>query len=104
MMSTFDRPGGKGHVAMMKMGDITIELYEMPADELEEVKLRKHGHVDHIAFDVANIDEVFGDCLKRGLAIQEPAPVLLPRFWDSGCKYFNIVGPDGEKLEFNQIL
>jgi lactoylglutathione lyase len=25
-------------------------------------------------------------------------------FWKNGCKYFNITGPDGERLEFNQIL
>jgi lactoylglutathione lyase len=25
-------------------------------------------------------------------------------FWSKGCKYFNILGPDGERLEFNQIL
>ena len=25
-------------------------------------------------------------------------------FWKNGCNYFNITGPDGERLEFNQIL
>ena len=24
--------------------------------------------------------------------------------WKNGCKYFNVLGPDGERLEFNQIL
>ena len=33
----------------------------------------------------------------------EEQPVFLP-FWSNGCKYFNILGPDGERLEFNQIL
>jgi lactoylglutathione lyase len=33
----------------------------------------------------------------------EDKPVFLP-FWKKGCKYFNILDPDGERLEFNQIL
>ncbi len=33
----------------------------------------------------------------------EAAPVKLD-FWENGCMYFNILGPDGERLEFNQIL
>ena len=31
------------------------------------------------------------------------AKVFLP-FWKNGCNYLNITGPDGERLEFNQIL
>ena len=38
-----------------------------------------------------------------GFKVIEEAPVFLP-FWKNGCKYFNITGPDGERLEFNQIL
>jgi len=29
--------------------------------------------------------------------------VYLP-FWEKGCKYFYILGPDGERLEFCEIL
>ena len=103
MESGFDYNGGKGKVAMMQSGDIIIELYQMPDAELPEIKARGNGHVDHVAFDVDDIDDVFKQLNEAGFTVLEPAPVFLP-FWKNGCKYFNILGPDGERLEFNQIL
>ena len=103
MESGFDYNGGKGKVAMMQSGDIIIELYQMPDAELPEIKARGNGHVDHVAFDVDDIDDVFKQLNEAGFTVLESAPVFLP-FWKNGCKYFNILGPDGERLEFNQIL
>lgn len=103
MVSDFDFNGSKGKVAMMQQGDMIIEIYQMPESELAEVRNRKNGHIDHIAFNVADIEEAYNELKLAGFAIIEKAPVFLP-FWKNGCKYFNITGPDGERLEFNQIL
>jgi lactoylglutathione lyase len=103
MRSTFPHPEGTGHVAMLQLAEITLELYEFPAPALDEIRSRSNGHIDHIAFDVADIDAAFATLTAAGLTPLEPAPVLLP-FWANGCRYFNILGPDGERLEFNQIL
>ncbi len=103
MSSTFPHPEGTGHVCMMRRGDITLELYEFPAAALAEIRARSNGHIDHIAFDVPDIDAAFKTLSAAGYNVLEPAPVFLP-FWTHGCKYFNITGPDGERLEFNQIL
>jgi len=103
MKSQFDEEGEKGTCVMMQNGEIIIELYQLPERKIKEVKERKDGHVDHITFDVDDIDIAF-DALKEGaFNVLEKEPVYLP-FWSKGCKYFNIVGPDGERLEFNQIL
>ena len=88
---------------MMENNGITVELYQLPEDLLQEIKSRNHGHVDHIAFDVNDIDYAFMELKKAGFSIIEDAPAHLD-FWQKGCRYFNIVGPDGERLEFNQIL
>ena len=103
MASEFDFNDGKGKVAMMQSGDIIIEIYQMPEKELAEIRNRQNGHIDHIAFDVSDIDEAFDVLKKASFHIVEDSPVFLP-FWKNGCKYFNILGPDGERLEFNQIL
>jgi lactoylglutathione lyase len=103
MATGFDYQGGRGSVAMMRRGEMIVELYQMPAAQLDEIRNRKDGHIDHIAFDVDNIDEVFATLKQEAFTVVEDAPVFLP-FWNKGCKYFNIVGPDGERLEFNQIL
>ncbi len=103
MRSTFPHADGTGHVAMLQLGEITLELYEFPAPAIEAIRARGHGHIDHIAFDVADIDAAFATLTEAGMTPLEAAPVFLP-FWANGCRYFNILGPDGERLEFNQIL
>ena len=103
MNATFSHPSGIGHVAMLQQNEITLELYQMPEPELEGIRHRADGHIDHIAFDVEDIDETFTQLQSESHTIVEPEPVFLP-FWKNGCRYFNILGPDGERLEFNQIL
>jgi catechol 2,3-dioxygenase-like lactoylglutathione lyase family enzyme len=92
-----------GTCIMMEKESIMLELYQLPDHQLANIRNRKDGHIDHIAFDVADIDLAFDLVKKAGYLIFESAPVYL-QFWKNGCKYFNIAGPDGERLEFNQIL
>jgi lactoylglutathione lyase len=103
MQSPFKEDGKTGTCIMMKNKSIIIELYQLPEHKLKEIKDRKDGHIDHITFDVDDIDVAFAALKNASIQIMEEAPVFLP-FWQNGCKYFNILGPDGERLEFNQIL
>lgn len=103
MESPFEYHGERGNCVMMKQGEILIELYRFPARFLDSIKSRKDGHVDHLAFDVQDIDLAFTYIKNQGFNPIEEGPVFLP-FWKNGCRYFNILGPDGERLEFNQIL
>ena len=108
MSTTFEYHGGKGMVAMMKQNEMIIELYQLPENDPDsnreaEIRTRKNGHIDHIAFDVSDIDKTFETLKKEGFNVLEEQPVFLS-FWKNGCKYFNITGPGGERLEFNQIL
>jgi lactoylglutathione lyase len=96
-------PAGIIHVAMMKRENVIIELYQLTGKELEELPSRSDGHIDHIAFDVKDIDAAFNELRAAGFETIQDSPVYLD-FWDKGCRYFAIRGPDGEKLEFNQIL
>lgn len=101
--STFWHNGQEGRMMMMKLNDIIIELYQLPEADLAEIRSRKDGHIDHITFDVSDIDQSFNALKEASFHILEEQPVFLP-FWKNGCKYFNILGPEGERLEFNQIL
>ncbi len=103
MASSFKHKGDEGNVSMMKNGSIIIELYQMPEIEIDNIINRKDGHIDHIAFDVTDIHETFKLLKNASFNMVEETPVFLP-FWKNGCMYFNIIGPDGERLEFNQIL
>lgn len=103
MAATFELSGGRGNVAMMRLHDMIIELYQLPENDLKEIRTRGNGRIDHIAFDVDDIDQTFNELKNNSFNILEEQPVFLS-FWKRGCKYFNITGPDGERLEFNQIL
>ena len=103
MHRSFLHGGEEGTCVMMRREEITIELYQLPEKELAGIRQRKDGHIDHIAFDVPDIEAAFHTLKSGGFTIIEEAPVTLD-FWEKGCRYFNILGPDNERLEFNQIL
>ena len=91
-------------VAMIEKGGLMIELYQLAGAERQEVAGRSDGHIDHIALNVMDIDSALAELKAAGFEILEPdAPVTLP-FWSRGTRYFTVRGPDGEKVEFNQIL
>lgn len=98
-------PGDAGniHVAFIKLHDFVIEMYQLSGKELEEIKSRGQGHIDHIAFDVDNIEAVFEKLNEAGIQTIEGTPRFLP-FWENGVKFLTILGPDDEKIEFNQRL
>lgn len=104
MAGSFEYNGeGGGLTNMMKLGAIIIELYQMPAAELDSIRQRHNGRIDHIAFDVDDAEATYQLLKEAGYTMLEEAPILMA-FWDKGCKYFYITGPDGERLEFNEIV
>jgi catechol 2,3-dioxygenase-like lactoylglutathione lyase family enzyme len=103
MSKTFSHNGQTGNASMMKRSQTVIELYQLPENELDEIRALKDGHVNHIAVGVSDVDKAFSELKGAGFNIVEDSPVFLD-FWEKGCKYFNILGPEGERLEFNQIL
>lgn len=103
MSADFELEGEKGYVAMMQLGALVIELYQMPPTQLEEVKQRGNGRIDHFAFDVEDVDATYNQLKENGFEPVETVPVRL-NFWSRGVRFFFILGPDGERIEFNQIL
>jgi lactoylglutathione lyase len=103
MEAPFKHDDEKGTCVMMQRGNMIMELYQLPDLALADIRSRGNGHIDHVAFDVSDIDEAFKVIKQAGFNVIEDAPVFL-QFWKNGCKYFNITGPDGERLEFNQVL
>jgi len=101
MKSTFKHNGSTGNVKMVEKRSVIVELYQMPEPDLSKIKTRTDGHIDHIAFDVQDIEIIFKELKDAGFNIIEDKPVFLD-FWEKGCSYFNILGPDNERLEFNQ--
>lgn len=98
--SEFKDSGGITRVAFMELGNFCLELYQTPEGVANS---RNAGPIDHFTLDVRDIDEAFEMLKKEGFTIIEDKPVSLPLRLN-GVKYFMVLGPDGEKVEFNQLV
>ena len=65
--------------------------------------MNKSGAIDHIALDVVDIDTAFEIAQAGKYNLLDDSIQFLP-FWENGVKFFTILGPNGEKVEFNQRL
>lgn len=84
-------------VAFLRQGDVTVETYEMDG------AAGKPGAIDHVALDVTDVDRLFDQLSQEGFRPLEGAVQFLP-FWERGVRFFTILGPNGEKVEFSQML
>ena len=86
---------GGEQVAFLKLGDLMIETYQ------NGKAAGVAGAVDHIAINVTDVAQARRVADGLGLRVIEEGK--LP-FWENGVEYFTVLGPNGEKLEFNQYL
>jgi len=86
----------KGDVVFLKLSDLVVETY------LGDTNPRT-GAIDHLTINVTDIRKVFDAVKAAGYALIDPEIITLP-FFDKGCSYFMIEGPNKERVEFNQIL
>ena len=86
-----------GEVAFLKLGTLVIETYAS-----EEVAL-KNGAIDHVALNVDDIEAAWRDAQACGYETEDKAINFLP-FFEKGVKFFTIIGPNREKVEFNQYM
>ncbi len=82
-------------VAFIRLGDLTFETYE------NGKALGYTGAVDHVAINVTDVEAArkLADELKLNVIEEGQLP-----FWSNGVKYFTVLGPNQEKIEFNQYL
>ena len=80
----------------------TVRFYQSLGFENGQA-VGKHGAIDHICLDVEDVEAAWNAVRDAGYQPLESEIQALP-FWDRGVRFFNILGPNGEKLEFGQIL
>lgn len=98
----FDQAGlfhnGKNRCAFMRFGNLTIETWE------GDPVAMKAGAINHISLNTPDVDKAFADAKAQGLNLVDQEIQAIPSFWDHGIRYFNILGPNQETIEFCQIL
>ena len=88
---------GGEKVCFLRLGSVCVEIYE------NGQAVGKHGAINHIGLDVEDVEAAWNAVRDAGYQPLESEIQALP-FWDRGVRFFNILGPNGEKLEFGQIL
>ncbi|NRO27042.1 VOC family protein [Lactobacillus helveticus] len=89
---------GKNRCAFMRFGNLTIETWE------GDPVAMKAGAINHISLNTVNVDKAFADAKAQGLNLKDNEIQSIPSFWDKGIRFFNILGPNEETIEFCQIL
>ena len=84
-------------VAFLQLNNLVIETYENKSAVMQA------GAVDHIALDVKNIDALFEVVKTKRFQLLDEQVNRLP-FWEHGVRFFTILGPNKEKIEFCERL
>jgi lactoylglutathione lyase len=90
-------------ISIIEKDGFALEIYQLLDEDLPSIRSRKDGHIDHVAFNVKNIDKAYQELQFAKIIPIENAPIKLPG-WTNGVKYFSFRGPDQEKIELNQKL
>lgn len=86
-----------GEVAFLQLGTLVIETY------IVEEAAMKNGAIDHVALNVKDIEAAWRDAQACGYETEDKEINFLP-FLENGVRFFTIIGPNREKVEFNQML
>lgn len=84
-------------VVFLQLKSVMIETYQTAS------AAGKAGAIDHLAIDVTDVNAVFADVRDGGYVLLENEVQQLP-FWKQDVRFFTILGPNGEKIEFSQKL
>lgn len=80
-------------VVFLQLGNLIMEVYENKQASM------KSGAIDHIALNVTDIGAVFSKIKELGYEMLDDNIRFLP-FWEYGVRFFTIIGPNKEKIEF----
>ena len=87
-------------VCFLQLGTLVIETY---VSEDEGGAALKNGAIDHVAINVNDIEAAWKDALACGYETADTEIDSRP-FFENGVRFFTIIGPNREKVEFNQFV
>ncbi len=92
-------PEGDVKVIFVRRGGLVIELVQFPAPER-----RADGFFDHVALAVTGLDDMIARLTQRGVDFETGSRTDAPHVFPKGSRWIMFRGPDGERLELNEIL
>lgn len=89
--------GEEVKISFLKLGDLMLEVICVPG-----MTLSTEGCFQHIALRVEKIEDAQEKLWEAGIETEEL--VYSSETFPNGSKWVNFLGPDGEHVEFNEIL
>lgn len=83
--------------AFVQLGNLLLEI--IPTDK----PAMQAGAVDHFCLDVENIDTLYTTLKEAGYTMIDDH-INDIAFWEKGARYFFILGPNNERIEFCEIV
>lgn len=93
----YETDNGDEHVVFLEQKGLVLETYQNGRAAMVD------GAWNHVALDVDDVEAALRECEKLGYLPLEGSIQFLP-FFGKGARFFTILGPDHEKIEFNQKL
>ena len=79
-------------------GDLLLEFYE------NHMATGTYGAINHIAVNVTDAAAALEEIKAAGCYTLINTELQFRPYWENGCQFFNVEGPNKEILEFNQLL
>lgn len=93
--TTVEESGKPCRVVHFKLGSMLVEAYERSAVP------KAAGAIDHIAFATGDIKGAFDEAKMLGLRFAKEE-IGISDYWPGTARWFHLVGPSGEFVEFAQ--
>lgn len=89
---------GANRCAFVAFNDLMIETWEGDQPAMQA------GAINHVSLNTTDVDAAFKAAKAQGLNLVDQEIQSIPSFWDHGIRFFNILGPNHETIEFCQKL
>ena len=97
VIGSFESPAGEP-IRFLKSGDLVYEIYTPNGG------VATPGKIDHLCFESAEIEADYAFCKAQGYTFEAEGIQSLPTVWENGVRFFKIMSPCGEAVEFCQVL
>jgi len=85
-------------IKFLKMGDLVYEIYTPNGG------VATPGKIDHICLESQDIEADYRYCVEQGYEMCTDGIQELPTVWEKGVRYFKLLTPSGEAIEYCQVL
>ena len=97
LIGAFTSPAGEP-IRFVKNGDLVYEIYTPNGGTATP------GKIDHLSLESTDIEADYAYCVRQGYTFEAEGIQELPTVWEKGVRYFKIMSPSGEPVEFCQVL